>query len=328
MKIDVARQPLGLILLTSMAAVFLTVIRSAGISSGPELTAGPDLSPSASLLEGIFRNGWLRYTVVTLILMVNAFMLTRIMVIYKANFGRSFLCAAIYIMAAVGIMAPYGSVTASLASLLLVISTDQAVSAFRRNYRFEAVFKSSFALGFIPLLYSPAIALWLIIPVILALYQRTVREIVAAAAGLLLPLFVCSAGWWAAGYSWTYLVESFTAGLSPALNPGFRFGTDGSYMPLLLAGLYVVITIASVIILIINYNKYPNRVRKVYVHMTALLLCCVPMYFIFPANPAILISLSAIPGSVIATHFFIKINRWIGMGVYLILIFLFIASNI
>lgn len=326
MKIDVARQPLGLVLITSIAVIFLSALKSV---YAPAVEAVPYAgSPMAEFVENMFRGDILRYAAIIIILAVNALLLTRIMVIYKANFGRGFLCAAMYMIAAAVIVSPYGSITGPLAAMLLVISSDQAVSAFRRNYRFEAVFKSAFALGFVPLLYPAAITLWLIFPVILALYQRTLREIVVAIAGLLLPFLLCSTAWWSAGYAWGYLFESFILGLTSPQGESVSTLAGGDMFALLLAGLYLIIAAASVVLLSVSYNKYPNRVRKVYVHLTALLLCCIPMYFIPSGDLSVSASLTAVPLSVVGTHFFIRANKWIGLGVYIVLLVLAIAAVI
>lgn len=326
MKIDVARQPLGLVLVTSIAVLLLSGLKS---MVGPAAEASQlSGSPLADLIGGMFRNDILRHTVVTVILAVNALMLTRIMVIYKANFGRSFLCAAMYLIAAVGIVSPYDSITGPLAAMLLVVSSDRAVSAFRRNYRFEAVFKSAFALGLIPLLYPAAIVLWLIIPVILALYQRTIREIVTAVTGLLLPLLLCSTAWWIAGYPWGHLAGCFLAGLTSANGESLAVFAENNLFKLLLAALYLLLAVVSIVLLLINYNKYPNRVRKVYIHLSALLLCCIPMYFIPSGDLTASICLTAVPLSVIGTHFFIKMNRWLGLGIYIVLLAVLVAANI
>ncbi len=326
MKIDVARQPLGLILVTSVAVMLLSLVKSmAGPATEPFPVSG---SPLAELIGGIFRNGIFRYATVIVILAVNALMVTRIMVIYKANFGRSFLCAAMYLIVATGIVSPYDSITGPLAAMLLVISSDRAVSAFRRNYRFEAVFKSAFAMGFIPLLYPAAIPLWLMLPVILALYQRTIREMVVAVAGLLLPFLLCSAAWWICGHPWDYIGECFVTGLTSTNGESLVALADGNLFTLLLPGLYMLLSLGSIVLLLINYNKYPNRVRKVYIHLAALLLCCVPMYFIPSGNLAASASLTAVPLSVIGTHFFIRSNRWLSIGIYVIILGLLVAANI
>lgn len=328
MRSHVSRQPAGLAIAAFVAALALAVMRSI-YAPYPAEASGPTGAPLADLLDKLIPSVAGRYIFTVIILTVNAVLLARVMIIYKATPGRSYLPFVMYAFAATGVFFPVNSLTAPLASLLLVASSEQAVSAFRRRYRFGAVFNSALMLGFIPLLYPPAICLTPILAVTLAIYQRNVREVVVAVTAFLLPWLLCSIGWWFAGYAFGHIGTAFLSGLTESAHLSIPDAIGANTLPVLaFCGIYAAIILISIAMLAARYGQYPNRVRNIYIHFSLLLLCCAGMLLLPSGNPATSAALLAVPASVMATHTVARLKAGPALILYLLLIAGFLGANL
>lgn len=329
MRINVARQPAGLVAATFIVMLALSVVRSL-LSPYPAETMVSGGMPLPAFIDSLFPGAGARYSITVVFLFLNAMLLTRIMIIYKACFGRSYLPFVMYAAAATGIFFPIGTLAAPLAALLLTASSEQAVAAFRRRYRFSSVFNSAFMLGFVPLLYAPAVCLLPILAVTLAIYQRGAREVVVSIVGLFLPWALCSIAWWIAGYGWGHVSAGFISAFTQATS-GYelRLSLGGDAIPMLVfSTLYIAVIAMSVVLMIRNFSSYPNRIRKVYIHFTILFLLTGTMFLLPSSDPATSVALMAVPATVVGTHFFARMRSVFALSVYILLLLAFIAANL
>lgn len=235
----------------------------------------------------------------------------------------------IYTMTAYGIYIPLNSVSAAIAPLLLIASCAEMIASFRRSYQFGHLFKSAFYLGILPMIYAPSAILILLLPVALVLYDRTLREVIVAVAGVLLPFLLCSTGWWYAGESWGYLStqlyeNTISSGVSVSF---FESITEAAITTKIYLCLYIALTLYSVFIIFRKLPTLRTRAKKIYHHFLWLLLFCLGMLFI-PGGSIISLGLLAVPGCVIASTFFIRHSGWIYLCVYLLLLGLVFTINI
>ncbi len=88
--------------------------------------------PLGRLIDGAFGHLPAAALAVNLfLLLVCGILLTRIVIGYKVSTSRTFLPAMMYIFIGYGLMAPLGSVGAVLSSVLLIISSQQAIASFK-----------------------------------------------------------------------------------------------------------------------------------------------------------------------------------------------------
>ena len=235
---------------------------------------------------------------------------------------------AVYAMTAYGICFPAGSVSATLVPLLLILGSTQMIAAFKRSYQFEHVFKSAFCIGLLPMLYAPALPLVLIVPVTLVLYRRTLREAVVAAAGLLLPFFICSVVWWGLGDSFGLmgheLLAGTTLGEDTAL-PAF-FGEKGVWSKVYI-GLFAALTLCSAIIILRTLSSLRTRAKKIHIHFLWLLLLCL-ISLLLPGNTIASLGVLAVPCCVTVSAFFIRYRGWLPLAIYTVLTALMLYINL
>lgn len=102
------------------------------------------------------------------------------------------------------------------ACTLLVFALRNYCRSFGNGYRFDALFRASLYLGTLLLLRAALLPLLLLLPLAALIFRRTLREVVVACAGLLLPAAaLCYVNWGCGGSFTAPLLE-----LAPTLCGG------------------------------------------------------------------------------------------------------------
>ena len=178
------------------------------------------------------------------------------------------------------------------------------------------------------MLYAPALPLVLIVPVTLVLYRRTLREAVVAAAGLLLPFFICSVVWWGLGDSFGLMGHELLAGTTlgedtalPAL-----FGEKGVWSKVYI-GLFAALTLCSAIIILRTLPSLRTRAKKIHIHFLWLLLLCL-ISLLLPGSTIASLGVLAVPCCVTVSAFFIRYRGWLPLAIYTVLTALMLYINL
>lgn len=208
MKLNAAQQPFSVTVIGSgiFSALFAARYFIAPAAIEKPFTGG---MPLAAALTGfsVSHPVWAT-AIVFLLLAWIAYIMIQLTVRYASATSRNYLPIPLFFAAACGIFVPAEALASYLAAFLVVLSTRQFISAFRKDYRFQEAFRGGFYLGMIPLLYAPGIVLLALIPTLMTLYRRSGREFVVSIAGALLPF---AGAWfilWASGEeTWTLFTE-------------------------------------------------------------------------------------------------------------------------
>ena len=292
-----------------------------------ESTVGVDM-PLGRLIDGLLAGHRLAiHSIAMLTLFVNGALITRLIDKYNISTVRTYLPIVMYVVMGYGILAPFGTVGAVSVSMLLIVSSEQMIAAFKRSYTFNNVFNSAFCLGLMPLIYSTSLPLVLILPFALSLYRRTAREWIVAIVGLGLPLLLASAGWAAAGYGWGFiagsLAEAFVTPAGVGVAAALKEVGIAAYIYVVLALGIVLLSIAAIIS---GSHKAGVRARKIYVHFTCLTLLSAATFFI-PSGTIVSIGLIAVSAALLSTAFFIRFRGLFALIAYIALIVLVVSMN-
>lgn len=328
-RLEVIKQPLLMVVFTFLAMMSVILWRVAVAPYLFETDVAADM-PLGKLIDGLASGSvTLTFIIGIIVSFLSASLLAGIIVKYSVSLVRTYLPMIIYAITAFGICVSVGSLSAFFASLLLILSSAAMIAAFRRSYQFGNVFRSAFFLGILPMLYAQSVVLCLILPITLALYQRTPREWVAAFVGLFLPLVLCSVGWWAAGESLGFVFESLISsisGVSSSINVIEVFIASSISVKIFI-GIYILLSFYSIFVILIKITGMRTRARKIYLHFIWLLILCLAMIFI-PSGNIISLGLLAVPGSVVISAFFIKHSGWVTIIIYIVLLALVFLINI
>ena len=194
MKPDIIRQPLLL------AIASLLVVIAAAMTTGTVISPAPETVISTPLgdLIGLFQERFPRCSRIFCgsLLLLTGILCGRLAVRYGLYPVSSTLTIPLYGLVACGILLGREYLTESVTAFILLLSTQSFFACFRNGYAIGAVFRASFFLGLLPLLYAPLLPLPLLILAAAFCFRRTLREVFVSLCGVILPfLAVCYVAW-------------------------------------------------------------------------------------------------------------------------------------
>ena len=190
MKPDIIRQPLLL------AIASILVVIAAAMTTGTTISPAPETMISTPLgdLIGLFQERFPRCSRILCggLLLLTGILCGRLAVRYGLYPVSSTLTIPLYGLVACGILLGREYLTESVAAFVLLLSTQNFFACFRNGYAIGAVFRASFFLGLLPLLYAPLLPLPLLVLAAAFCFRRTLREVFVSLCSVVLPfLAVC-----------------------------------------------------------------------------------------------------------------------------------------
>ena len=229
---DIIRQPLPVATFTFLVIVIIAFVR-AWVT---QRFAGeiPAVSAPLGYYTAAFRLSWplLSAAASIVMLFVAGFLIGRSSVRAELYATRCFLAMPLFGVVSCGVLLSSDFLTQSLTLLLLALASRNYYNSFHRHYCFDRMFRGSLYVGLIPLLYAPGAGLLLLIPLVVLLFRRTLREAVVALSGAILPLFFAGFIHWAAGGRFDGPVRQVAAAITS--DSGYRF-FDGNTLFSLIA---------------------------------------------------------------------------------------------
>ena len=226
----------------------------------------------------------------------------RIAIRYNLYGVSTCLPIPLYAVVACGIVSGGNYLTAFAASMLLAL---------------DAIFRASLYLGLLPLVYAPATPLVLILPLAILLFRRTFREVVVAAAGLILPVLTACYVSWGAGEEFTAPVTA----LADAVVSGVPLWIFTALPLPSLVMLCIIAALALTALFFFLSDIYAAGTKPRFIlifnigilAMTLALLCT-------PSVTPEAFTLTAVPAALLFPVLFVRIDRRIALPVYLILL--------
>ncbi|WP_300748928.1 hypothetical protein [uncultured Alistipes sp.] len=287
---NLIRQPLPVATLTFLLIVVAAFVRAVSIPyfSG---TAPARCAPLGEYTLLIRESAPVAALVASLFMLIWAGLLIgRNTVRAELYAQRCFLAMPLFGIASCAIVLSSDFLTQSLVLLLLTMASRNFYNSFHRHYCFDRIFRGALCIGLIPLLYAPGIGLWLLIPIVIRLFRRTLRESIVAIAGLLLPLFFAGFIYWAVEDDFTAPYHRITEALSAPCGSLF-FGENT--LPILTAwGLILFLLFCAAALLLFNVYQLRTKPRNILLYNLCLFCITVGIYF-FPGSTAITPALAA-----------------------------------
>jgi len=319
MKTDIAKQSLAAACLTltaiAVTAIWWGRVDSAAVCPTAEMLPGDWIAAFQSRYPGSAR--W----IILFCVLFTGIYLGRFSNRYNLYAGRCYLTIPFFGMAACFAGLAAESLVQFVAALVLALAARNYCAAFRNGYGFNALFRASLYLGMLPLLGPAALPLWLLLPIAVFLFRRTVREAVVAFFGLGLPLFLFSYVRWGTGAEfggpWAAVTGRCAAGLRW---PEFALpDTLCGYVPLLLAGGYLLLSCGAVLLHLQIFYSQPRKVRAILVYFACCAVVSISTLF-FSAAPSQAAALCAVPVSVLLPVLFVRSRHLLASVIYLLLL--------
>lgn len=321
---DIIRQPLPVATLTFfvvVVSVFVHAWITQNLAGGFPAVAAPLGRYTIAL-----RMSWpLLSAAAAIVMLLSAgFVVGRNTVRAELYTTRCFLAMPLFGMAACGLLLSDDYLTQSLLLLLTALVSRNFYNSFHRHYCFDRMFRGALYAGLLPLIYAPAAGLLLLIPIVVVLFRRTLREAVVALTGALLPLFLFSFVYWGAGGGFD----------EPARQIAEALTTDSCYRPfggyrlfsLIGWGLILFLLICSVAGILLDIRMLRTKPRNILFYNLYLLLIVVGIIFV-PGSTAVAPTLAASAIATLLPVAFTKLNGTVATMFYTALLLLSIFSN-
>ncbi|MEG2366331.1 MAG: hypothetical protein RSB29_06240 [Alistipes sp.] len=313
MRVDIVRQPLAVAFATLLVFVLVALAHVGGASAGSIGT--PSLLGGFVLHEQIAFPLWSRLLSAGLLL-GSGLLLGRMSLRYSLYAVHTYLALPLYGLFACSLLVSDDYLLSSLISLILVLAIRSYNAAFCNGYGFGSIFRASLCLGILPLIYTPLLSLVVLLPMVVILFERSLRETLVAVVGYLLPIFALSYVNWGLGGAFSTpmvdLCHSFMThnGFSiAATTPALR-GTLA-----LLSLLYL----GAVVCYFMGFYTLSSKSRSILSFQLFLFLVIGTMLFT-PCASAVSLPLLAIPASVSLPLLFIRLKSTIAMWLYVVVV--------
>lgn len=319
---NVTRQPILIVLPTLFALLAALLVRKLGMSFGPEAMT---LSPT--LLGGYInalQEAWPRvaWSLWFLCHSAAALILGRIGLRYGLYTGNCLLAIPLYGVVACGIFLGDDYLLGAVVALLLARISRNYAAACRNGYAFNALFRGSLYLGLLPLIYAPSLPLVLLLPITAILFQRTLREWIIATSGLLLPAAaLCYLSWAFGGELLAPLEEVWSALTQGPLMAIFEEAS-------ILLVIELVVLLAAVLWALFYYLSdiyvATSKARAILTSEVWLFLLVLVSLFV-PSATTTSFALVAVPTALLLPFLFVRLEKRLANGLYLIILLLFVA---
>lgn len=321
---NLTRQPLSVALISMVIFALGALIRKSLVDFSPEL-----IQVEGAIIPEFLRHlqqAWPKtaWVISFALLSASGIALSKVGTNYQLYPGISLTVMPLYIILACGVFIPSDLLLGCWGSLLLVRAIRNFCSSYRNGYAFTQVFRASLYLGMLPLFLPASTLLVLLLPIGIILFKRTLREVVVAIVGLLLPVgFNCYISW-VCGYSfWDPFLKLYKA----LFETGHLNLFDGASIPyLVFVPVIMALTLWAAFIFLGDRYSTGSKARAILSFTIWALLLSIGS-IMMPGATSHLFVVVAAPAALLIPYLFANLGDRLSNYLYLALVVLFVARQ-
>lgn len=241
-----------------------------------------------------------------LLTFMTALVLTRIISRNLVFPARTYIFITIYVAICYGFFIHNDTLPVAIAAYLVAKGAEYLAASFRRSVSFSELFRSGFVLGLAPLFYAPSVIYILLLFIAIPVYLRTVREAFVGLTGLILPILTYSYIMWGTGDPFLQpLITLWDAVTNDGggFMPPFYPHSPAGFLRLSAAAAVIAALVLSLGTFVLNPRGMRTRALRIYSFFVFFLLIAGIAMFLPCASTGDL-PLTAIPASVVGSHYF------------------------
>ncbi len=320
MKFNIARQTFfpAFLTLAALAGTAVYLPQTGAAAQATATVAGDALWMPGELLlqfQAAFP-GWAR-ALTCLLIVIAGTRAGYLPVHYNLYSSNTCLAIPFFGIAACGLTVGHTDLPTFVAVLLLVLAIRNFCRSYSPNYAFDAIFRGALYLGALAVVCPKALPLLLLLPLALIQFHRTVRELIIAVAGLLLPaLTLCYANW---GAGHPFLAPITAIGHEMTRGELFSVFFGRPLLSQLLGGGLLFCFILGIYAFQAELYAISVKAKRILVfHIEVMLLIAVATAL--PSAPTAIFALAAVPVAVVTPWFFIRTHPIVAQPTYLLLL--------
>lgn len=318
-KYDILKQPTLTLLVTFAALLVMQTMRAIRLPLASEALT-ESLSPIGVWFDGAMGpTASVVFAVITVVL--SSILITRIIGRYSLSVVRSFVPMALLVVCVFGTLYPIESPSMMLAVVLTIHATDLMIMSFKRHERFGEVMKAAFYASLAALLLPDFVYVLALLPIQWFIWQRSVREMIAATITLLTPLLITSCTYWFAGERFGWFAEEWIGHISPITPISFDtlIPKLGGIVGTSLLGLTTLATLASIVVFIGGQGGMRLRARKGHIYFTLLFFVGIAI-FLLGTPAAISLPIAGIASVPLLHTLFVRRKGIVSVLLYILLV--------
>lgn len=314
MKFDIARQAFIPSFLTLAALAAVAVYGPVGAAAPMPVVQGSGLWMPGELLLRFQASfpGWAR-ALTCLLIIVTGVRTGHLTVRYNLYTMNTCIAIPLYGALAGGLTAGAADLPTFAGSLFLILSLKNFCRSYSTGYAFDAIFRGAFYLGILLILAPGTLPLALLLPLAVFHFHRTFRELLAALAGLLIPVLALCYVNWGAGHEFHAPLLAASAGVLDG--EWLRIFIDIPFGVQLLAGGTAVLLVFALQYFYADLYAVSSRSRSILIFQLETLLL-VAAVMSLPGATVSAFALAAVPASALLPLFFVRAHPGVSQPVY------------
>ncbi|MFI3302903.1 MAG: hypothetical protein SNH35_05770 [Rikenellaceae bacterium] len=233
---------------------------------------------------------------------------------YDLYGSKSYLTMEFFPMLSVGLAVNVASLRGVLVAMLVTYSLIRYASSYRNANCVGVLLSGSVALGVAVLLYSPAIVLWGVVPFVLVIFERTIREVIVAMVSLLIVPFAYIYSLWVMGGDFGCELSRFVGLI--VVDSGYSVWASLSVVAICVVGIVLCLTINSALIISLLENTIKARRR---LKIVAIYAVAIAAMLAMPSSDSVVFAIMAIPASILIPITLLSFGRKMSFIIYVLL---------
>lgn len=239
-----------------------------------------------------------------LLVFINAFFVTRLVVSNVIFLERSYMPSIIYLLISSGYYSSSISFAPLLATLMLLIACQLTLRSYNdKGLASGSYLTIGFMVGMAGVIYSPLLLMVVILPIVLSIFRLpNIREWVAAFGGWVMPVFLsCYVVWLCGGEFTGALTDMWKSAMHrlPLPRPEHLDLIEWTFI-----GCTALLTIMAVITFITHHSQFKPKQFKAYILMIWILVIGTLITTLLPGGSLIMLPIIALPLAVIIPTYF------------------------
>ena len=234
---------------------------------------------------------------------------------------RTTIAMPLYAIISCGLFISMNSLAVALASYFVAQSIRYLCGGYVRGTHLNYSFYAGLCLGMAPLFYAPASLFVLLLPIAIAMFGFSWREVVVMTVGLVLPLTVaCYVGWLCGGEFMTPVQGVVEALVAPS---GYTLWASEPVVALLMIGLLLFAVICGVAAFAGDTRSVAVRPRTIFTfHIAAFVVAL--LAFALPSANVGLYSLAGLSASVLIPSMLVRLRKGVGDMLFVLFVILMV----
>lgn len=226
----------------------------------------------------------------------------------------SHMAMELYPLLLMAIMVNVSSLKGCIVASLILFSMARYFKSYRAANCAGELLNGGVALGGVALLYPPAIVLWAVVPVMVMLFDRTLREVIVAHLALLIVPFAYIYIKWLWGGDLSELFGELLTSIT--YSSGFSIVDSFSIVSIVMLALVLYVTINAMFFIstLENTVKAKRRLRLIAIYALVTIIMAV-----IPSADSSTFGLLAIPASILIPIIMSRLGRAMSFIIYITL---------